>query len=222
MSLKRYNTEKLFYNTFYYKLTLSTPLAYLFREKKFHFARESLANMQEFYDNKQPIKMHRGRLFKTISDTEFLEAKQILKELELGVDFRIRIDLNRMHLYSNDLSWLETLSNFVSGKKYLFELNKDYSNLIGKNVIVKNKPWDYKYKLYLKDTVDPSLARWLENNKDKSKVGTILLQRIKLKQYVKNMYFYVRDDRILQLVTLMVGNSIQRIDKIVSMEDLDK
>ena len=39
--------------------------------------------------------------------------------------------------------------------------------------------------------------------------------------FTKGLYFYVRDEKILQLLNLFIGK-IQRIDKIVSSDNSDK
>lgn len=222
MSLKRYKVEKLFYNTYRYKLAVRNSLVHLFREKKFQFAKQELDKMQTFYNAGKPIHRQRGLRSDTIKPQDFLEAKTLLKKLENGIDFKIRIENVTMQVYSNDLKWLESLAKSVSTLKEIYEIDDNYAHLHEKNIIVKDKPFKYKYKVYLKYFVDPSFEGWANNNRDKIRIGDILLQYIKHKNYVKGMYFYVRDDKILQLVNLMIGNSIQRVDKIVSTADLDK
>lgn len=222
MSLKRYKVEKLFYNTYRYKLAVRNSLVHFFREKKFYFTRQELDKMQTFYDAGKPIQWKRGLRSDTIRTQDFLDAKMLLKKLENGVDFKLRVENVTMQIYSNDLKWLESLAKSVSTLKEIYEIDDNYAHLHEKNIIVKDKPFKYKYKVYLKSFIDPSFANWADNNQNKIKIGSTLISYIKHKGYVKGMYFYVKDDKILQLVNLMIGNSIQRVDKIVSTADLDK
>ena len=59
-------------------------------------------------------------------------------------------------------------------------------------------------------------------NQNKVKIGQVCLEEIKNNGYVRGFYFYVRDEKVLRLVTLMIGNSITRIDKIVCKANIDK
>lgn len=71
------------------------------------------------------------------------------------------------------------------------------------------------------DNVDPNLAEWIISNKDKAKAGPVCLQEIANNGYVKGYYIYIRDEKIIQLLNLFIGN-IQRIDKLVYIAKTDK
>jgi len=66
------------------------------------------------------------------------------------------------------------------------------------------------------------LANWLRNNKDKSKVGKKTLEYLENQSYVDGLYFYVRDEKLLQLITLICGNNIRRVQRLVWHNELDK
>ena len=42
------------------------------------------------------------------------------------------------------------------------------------------------------------------------------LQEVKNNGYVNGMYFYVRDEKVLQLVQLIIGGNIKRVDKFIN------
>ena len=41
-------------------------------------------------------------------------------------------------------------------------------------------------------------------------------------EYVNGLYFYVRDEKVLNLITLLIGDNIRRVQKLVWIEELDK
>ena len=65
--------------------------------------------------------------------------------------------------------------------------------------------------------IDISFSNWLIANSDKSRVGDKTLVSIQ-QGYVSGSYFYVRDEKILIIVQMLIGNTIQRIDKLVYIE----
>jgi len=92
-----------------------------------------------------------------------------------------------------------------------------------KNILIKNPPWDHKYKITLGDkTIDSNFYNWAKLNPDKVRVSPGLLKTIYDKGYVKGKYLYLRDEKVLTLAQLFLGGNITRIDTIVIKEDVDK
>jgi len=93
---------------------------------------------------------------------------------------------------------------------------------IKSTTIVDNKP-AYNIRVILgKKRGADGLATWLANNKDKSKVGNITYQALQEQTYVNGLYFYVRDEKVLQLITLICGDNIRKIERLVWHEEIDK
>ena len=51
---------------------------------------------------------------------------------------------------------------------------------------------------------------------DKCKAGPKFIDLVANNGYVNGMYFYVRDEKVLQLVQLIIGGNIRRIDKFIN------
>lgn len=180
--------------------------------------------MQKLYENNRSLYWRRGLRSDPVNDDDFLSAKRLYQAFRQRSenDFKLRVENAFLQIYSNDKEWLLTLCNLTTKPLELWSPNNAYAHLLAKNVIIKSQPFPYEYKVSLQSRVDPSFANWVYNNQDKIKIGKRLLEYIESGSWVKSMYFYIRDEKVLQLVTLMIGNSIQRIDKIVCAPNIDK
>ena len=207
-------TKKLFYNQYLYKAALHNPLATIFRDKNFTYARQQLDILQLKYESGKKLQLNQHR--KSVSVEQFVAAKFLLAELDNRNDYQIRIECPRMSIYSNDKKWLKYL---MSKPLKFFEFycpDQKYIHLLQKNTILVNDVnFKYKYKVTLNNKVDPNFYNWLVNNPSKVKVGETCLEGIKKGQYVRGFYLYITDEKILTLVNLMIGSQIARIDNIV-------
>lgn len=209
-------TKKLFYDEYPYKLSIYNALGHIFREKNFKFARDELDQLQLLFERNEPLVRGSFRQKYYDSDT-FQEAKVLYKELTSRDDYKIRIENPNLQLYSHNKDWLLKIARMVRFPVDFFEPKA----VLTKNVIIVDNPSEYNYRITLGSKVDPGLARWIEANPKLSKAGPVCLEEIKNNGYVKGLYFYVRDEKILNLVNLMLGKSC-RVDKIVCKQDLDK
>jgi hypothetical protein len=80
---------------------------------------------------------------------------------------------------------------------------------------------EYEYKVTLNRGVDPALADWIRKNTGKAKAGNLCLETIEQTGYTKGFYIYVRDTKVLQLLSLFIGK-VQRVDKLVYNTNIDK
>jgi len=56
---------------------------------------------------------------------------------------------------------------------------------------------------------------WIEKNPDKVRAGSILLYNIENNISTNGQYIYVKDEKVMLLLELMLGQAIRRIDKLV-------
>ena len=92
------------------------------------------------------------------------------------------------------------------------------------NIILSNNeiiPFPYKITFAGKKQTTSHLLNWIKNHKDKVKIGRIALEAVE-GGYAPGLYFYTRDEKILQLVSLLIGHNFQSVQRIVSTQDLDK
>lgn len=214
--MKRRETKKLFYDEYPYKLSILNPLGDIFREKNFKNARAELDQLQLQYERNEPLVRGSFRL-KTYDLETFQECKFLYKEFIKRDDYKIRIEFPNLQLYSIDRDWLINLSKMVKLPMAFYEP----STILEKNTILVDKPTSYNYRITLNSNPDPNLASWIEKNPKLAKAGPVFLEDVAANSYCKGLYFYVRDEKILNLVALMLGKT-SRIDKIVYKQDLDK
>jgi hypothetical protein len=91
------------------------------------------------------------------------------------------------------------------------------------NTIIVEDTFGYDFKITLGNEICPTtFSQWLRTNRDKVKVTDKLIEDIENRQYTAGRYFYIRSENVLMLVKLIILDSIQRIDKLVSKQDIDK
>lgn len=209
-------TKKLFYNEYPYKLGIFNSLAYIFREKKFRFAREELSRLEVMYEMNKPLVLGSFRK-KEYDIPTFMECKWLYKELISRNDYKIRVEYPTVQLYSHDKEWLLSIATKVKTPTDFYEPPV----VLAKNTILVEKPSNYEYRVTLSSKPDPSLSKWIVANPKLAKAGPVFLQEVADNGYSRGLYFYVRDDKVLNIVGLMLGSN-SRVDKIVCKQDLDK
>jgi hypothetical protein len=224
--LQKFETIKLFWDQYCYKLVLTNRLSNIFREKRFSFTRDSLDQLQQLYDEKEPLVWSRGyRRHEIISEEVFNDAKLLFKFFTVHDDYKLRVEQSTLNIYTNDKIWLDQIANKLShAVREYWEPDPETQNQLEKGVIVTDHVPDFAYRVTLgqKQFDAVGLATWYRNNTDKLKIGPVLLEELESGNgYVNNMYLYARDEKILQLLSLMCSN-IRRVDKIVCKHNLDK
>lgn len=228
-----YETTKNFYNQYIYKLVIYNPLSHSFRtelqrEGTLSHVRKQLDKYQLDYENGIPLQREVWRTNISISKEDFFDAKDIYSRLKSHhKQYIVRIGLgNDIIIYSNNKEFLVDLGNSVRTEAVSFyEPPKKLKELLKKEkdiAFVSKKP---KFGLRVTLGRKPGsneLASWLKNNTDKSKIGKTAMSYLEDQAYVDGLYFYVRDEKVLNLITLLIGDNIRRVQKLVWIEELDK
>lgn len=223
--MKQFETSKLFYNKYLYKVSITNTLATIFREKRLQEARKILDEYQTQLETTGQIIEARGRLGRPISVQTLTHSQALYSEFssQKQSNYKLRVEGSSIVVYSNDLYWIEHLEARMDHVTEVWK-PKDSSiiNLLEPNVIISNLPTKYEYKITVGSDVDPSFATWAKSNSDKVKAGKKFLDLVEAKQYVNGMYFYARDLKILQFINIIIGGGIRRIDKIINKPHIDK
>jgi len=219
--LIRRETTKLFYDEYPYKLSVVNGLAYVFREKNLSNAKEELNLLQEQSDLGEPLTRGSFGFKYPVEQDTFFEAKTLYTEFCKQRDFKLRVSNPHMQIYSHDYDWLIMMSIKIKSARELWEPNSGNLSTLNKNIILVNNPTDYLYKVTLGHSCDKNLAVWIRNNPNKVKAGDKCLETIERGGYIRGMYFYARDEKILQLLNLFVSK-LARIDKLVYNTNIDK
>ena len=222
----RYETTKLFYDRYLFKLGIYNPVAFIFRNKNLSHARSIIDDLQ--LHQEEPIQN------KTCADAlrhidltvdQLHDLKYLLTQFQEQTDFMVRCEQNKMGIFSNNDSWLKKVSRKLDCVCDFYEPASSTVNLLlnSKNVLLKKAPFDYQFKVTLGDkSIDHNFHSWAKNNPDKVRISPGLLRTIHDKGYVKGKYLYFRDQKVLTLAMLFLSGNIGRIDTIVLKEDVDK
>jgi len=225
-SLKQFETVKLHYNKYLYKLEICNILAPFFRSelqknKTLNYIKVKLDQLNLCYSSGEPLTKTMYRSTVEVSRNEFLDAKDIYNILKNKKDYTIRIEGPvGLSIYTNDKEMLVRISNKLRDPAWGFwEPKLENISLLTQNVKIIAHPTMFNYQIHFKNPaqIDISFSNWLIANADKSRVGDKTLEAIQ-QGYVSGSYFYVRDEKILIIVQMLIGNTIQRIDKLVYIE----
>lgn len=223
--MKKCETTKLFYDTYLYKLTIINPIAVIFREKNLPKARVTLDQYQTQFEGTGEIVNVIGQRRGLISHATLSQAQILYNEFfkQKQSNYKLRVEGYSLQVYSNDLYWIERLVKKIDNvTEYWKPCDSTSIHLLEPNVIISDVPIDYEYKVTVGTDIDTSFADWAQNNPGKVKAGHKFLNRLRNNGYVSGMYFYARDIKILQFVSLIIGGTIRRIDKIVYKPNDDK
>lgn len=219
-----FETKKLFYDQYKYKIVMLNSLGYIFKKKQMPLARGVLDSLQTQLDEGVVLVTGRNQ-WRThlISTAVFLETKRLYKEFCKATDYKIRVELTSLTVYSNDQTWLKTLCKIAESPREFWEPPPGTDAIIEEiNVILTRNPTEYEYKVtLLAGEVDPGLANWIRANEGMAKASLRCLQSIETQSPKRGLYIYVRDKKVLQLISLML-NKVGRIDKLVHISDKDK
>jgi hypothetical protein len=219
--LLKHETTKLFYDKYAYKLVIRNQLGHLFRGKQFSYTKRHLDDLQKQFEEGKTLKLVRWRREDYIDVKDFQEAQLLFNDLSrTKEDYKLRIENPRVQIYSNSKFFLDSISSKITSFKEIWEPSSEIPLEV--NTVTLNRHIDCDYKITLGPRTNPEFANWYENNQDKVKIGKACLNEIKNNGYTRGMYFYVRNQRVLNLLNLLIGENIQRIDKVVYRLKSDK
>lgn len=223
--LAKNETTKLFYNKYLYKLGIYNPLGTIFRNKNFAYASTVLDKLQANYEDGLPLEVTYVMRKQPIRIPDFLDAQILYNELSrYKEDYLFRVEGSTLGIYSNDKEWCKRLAYKLKNAKDFTEPQADLVQFLRENTntIIVDKDFGYEYKITLNGACPATFADWLKANRDKVKVTDNLIDHIKDGQYVQGRYFYARSENVLMLIRLIILDNMQRVDKLVSKQDIDK
>ena len=223
--LKKYETTKLFWGKYLYKLTVRNGIGTIFRDKNLSYAREVLDTLQQQYEEGEPLIVTRYFRETPVTEISFLDARKLYKFLSKTDDYTLRIEGSNTSVYSNNREWIHTLKSAINKEnlRELWEPNPDHLSHLEPNTIIVESSNGYGFKVTLGSKIGDTsgFANWAKNNPKQVRVGPQLQHNLENNGYVSDMYFYARDEKTLNLCELMLTN-IRRIDKLVVKPNIDK
>ena len=228
--LKLFETKKLHYGQYLYKLSLSNELSYIFRtdlqkKSKLSYAKVILDQLNLQYRNNETLTRQKYNSIKEVNEIDYLDAKDIFSILRKHTGYKLRCESGTLSIYSNDQDLLYKIINKIRLQSVeLWEPDHKTVDILRskeKIKIVDYQPF-LQYQVHLNyKKIDTSFANWLIANQDKSRVGPRALDSIRTGS-AGNFYFYIRDDKVLSLVNLLIGHNIRAVDKLIYKGDIDK
>jgi|TARA_B100000586_G_C20062567_1_gene406940 hypothetical protein len=225
----KYETTKLFYDKYLYKLGITNPLGFIFRNKNLSHARSIIDKLHLNQESGEPIRYklsadsHRTPIDLTVEDVH--DLKYLLTEFREEKDFVVRCEQRSVGIFSNNEEWLKRIGKKLDCVCDFYTPEDSTINLLldNKNILIKNKPFKFKYKVTLgQGSVDRNFYDWAKMNPDKVRVSPGLLKRIHETGYVSGKYLYLRDEKVFTLAMLFLSANISRVDRIVLKQDVDK
>lgn len=223
-------TKKLHYKKYLYKVELRNDLAGIFRSEfnngseKLGYARKKLEAAKQEYDGTGSYYLTRFQHRRMISHIDFVESQKLYKILLSASDYKIRCENSFLNVYTNDKTLLDLIIKKCSnGVIQYWTVDDSKIEFLTNNldtVIVDSMP-EHKFKCYLNHKDVRSAHGWFINNRDKIKIGEWCLKNIQ-EGYANNNYFYVRDEKVLLLAQMVLGNCIRRVERLVYKGDVDK
>ncbi len=231
-NLNSHETKKLFYSEYLYKLVFRNSLNSIFRTEhqkgeKLSFVRKELDILHEQKRNGLPLIKKLWRTDTVITDDDYYDAIDLYKILKASEEYKLRIDPNcSITLFSNNKDFLLGLGNKLRTSSVSFwQPNKNHIEFLKnttKTIIVDTKPALPVKIWFNSNRVNKDFASWIHANSDKCKIGDVALESLEQFGYLNGLYMFVRDEKVLNLVTLLAGHSIRNVEKLVYKDDIDK
>lgn len=206
-----------------YKVGFYNPLCTIFRNKNFAYAKKELDILHEDYKAGHKLTLGHYARRKVVKEEHFLESTKLYNFLTSLDDFMIRIEFGHVSFYTNDEDDFNFACSLINKERIEVTYIPDPNIVLDANTIVIEGMTDYEYKCTLGNANCDSkpFAKWAEKNPKQVKVGYKCLEYLHENGYVKDMYFYAKNDKTLQIVSLLYPN-IRKIDKIINKADIDK
>ena len=228
--LKKFETKKLHYGRYLYKVVVRTPLASIFRTEmqrngKLSYARDHIQEYMRLHAARMPIVKRSWRSEEVINFADVIEADKICKLLLHKHEYLVRCEFNTLIIYSNDKPLLEKISKYDSAQEFWEPDTASIEYLQSNtNIILSDKQTNFPIKLtFGQNPAKRSMGTWIQNNQDKVRCGPVLLRNfLNRERWIKGQYIFVRDEKVLFMIQLICGDNITRVDKIVYKEDIDK
>lgn len=222
---KLYETKKLFFKKYLYKVAITNDLNGIFRtelqkSKDLSYTRNKLDEFASNYRNGEPLVQSVFRTEREIPMEDYLDAKTLYQILKNEPNnYKIRVEHARhLCVYTNDERLLYNIIERLVNIEEVWEPSIRKKHLLESDTIIVDSKPEFPIRVMLKDeTVAPDFANWLRGNRDKSRIGDKALQSIDDNHHLGGFYFHVRDEKVLSIVHMLIGHAIRGVYNLVYM-----
>lgn len=149
------------------------------------------------------------------------EKTKEIEELEMFLkdkDVRTRREGYTFAVFTNEIDLVNTLqARFKEKIEEVWKPNPKKVHILKQpNTILVKEPARHPIRVTLNDKkISVDFSRWISANPDKVTIGNSAYKAIQRGWMTGGLYFYLRDDKILGLVNLMISQNIRRVDRLV-------
>jgi hypothetical protein len=199
-------TKRLFHGKYQYKAVLVCPAASWFRGCNVDGAIEKL---KEFtFDAKSGF----SNKIKTKEDLEYcLKLGNVLATLS---DYDIRVENPFLSFYTNLKTDIDALVKINSDRVKYISIPDPTSSLESNTVILPKVDYDFRVTIGRTRSAHDTFIEWAEKN-DKLKLTKSCKSALKKSVSWGGTYFYVRGEKNLLVAKMMLGGSINKVERIL-------
>lgn len=220
--MRLFETKKLFYNKYVSKVTFHNDLGHCFRRElqnpnTFSHVRKILDHLNE--QERNGVRQLTIPKFRSVSNVRYRDY-QIAEKLyhilkKFHGEFKIAITFSYyIHIYSNNDDLISELCSLPISE--LHRPNEDCIQKLKPNTILVDNPPKLPLKVILgTSTVSPTVVDWCSNNPDKCRIGERAQDILRKEEHQSGIYFYVRDEKVLNLISMLCGNNIRAVHTLV-------
>lgn len=231
-NLRLHEAKRLHYGKYLYKLKTKNTLASIFRTDlqrngNLSYAEQRLKDFVQRSRSNENITV-KNKFFRTtiVESSEIDEAYHIYKCLKNADEYMVRCEYNTLIIYSNDNELLKKIAGKIYRKVDMWEPSSSAINFLtnNQNVILVNYKPEFPWKLtFGKKPGTKVLAEWIKKNPKNVSIGRVTLEHHeKENPWIQGTYMYARNEHVVMLIQMIVGDNITRIDKLVYKADIDK
>ena len=224
----------LYYNRYMYGLKVDNIFFGIFRNKRLNYARSSLDTINNVLETDPELvtpkylqltdlpSYIRNNLQNTPqwkSKLHYSDAVIILNFMR-NEDSRCRAEYpNLLTLYNNDRNSIQDLQNHLRLSSTLYAPHIDDEKLLLSEPDIELVPTEptFKYRCYFNTKARrlQSFADYCTKNCDSIKITDRVLTLLRKGYMADGLTFYVKNEKMLMLIKLMLGDKIGRIKKLV-------
>lgn len=211
-------TNKLFFEKYAYKVSITTPLAPCFRGKNLTKTQDELNFLAHKFNPNLDGKVQVGQSWskRYASFEDIISGTRIIETLNTIDDFTLRVEGSILGIYFNEEDILDKIVSIRNIE--VREVSKPENDSI-KDFLLSNpkriirKEYTHKFKVAVKALWNeaPDFLEWA------SKMPKIKLNR---SSYKYGGYFYVADAKTLSVCRLYLGNKLSKVEEIVTHSEI--
>jgi len=228
MKIQKLKSSKLFYNKWPYKIACSIEganrLTYLGADSVRLFCSGQPSDAM-------PHWMRRSKLSKE-DKVELLQFTDNVEPfLTIKDQVQIRAEGRHFNLFCKDFELLETIHKALAPwiinvygpttkEEFDFMLDNGHKKIL-RDVLPKD---GYRYKVYFKDLWPPNSRKefgiWAEKFPDKISITDGSRRWVRGDNWTYNPFMYVKDDKTLSMVGLMISGHVRKVEEFILRENL--